>query len=911
MSQEENNPILPETIEELFRFELKIQINILETNLEVIHRKEKIPEKCDLLMSAALSLRTASQIINIETFVKLFQALYDLFSAIKNNKVQLIPDHITVLKNLILEIKKMTESKNLVHDIQNQNEHFKNIISIIQAMHSKAEKIPLAVTSAISYFEEEHGDAIMMNLFKMELETQTAILNAALLELERNPKDTRELGVLLRSAHSIKGAAKVIELPSIVKLAHVMEDFFAAVQSGQVIIISDYIDVILNAVDILSRLSQQDMSNLDSWIKEQEPLIDGIEESLRGIIAGTRLLPIELRKPQKELEESISTPTIGKRLTKDETDKRKLDKERILRITAKNLDILMGLAGETLVESRWLEPFAEELMRLKRLQDEVVSDIEVLRDVQEGKDNLESREKFLKELQHKMNEVRHNTSDSLAELELFIRRHTNLSDRLYREVISSRMRPFGDVVRGFPRMVRDLARQLGKKVRLEITGQTTPVDRDILEKLETPLTHLIRNAVDHGIGTPAERIAVGKPEEGVIRLEAFHRAGMLAITISDDGKALDVEKFKQRIINKKLATPEMVKNLKEDELMDFIFLPGLSTSRDITEISGRGVGLNAVQNMVHEVGGVIRVKSLPGKGMSFHLQLPLTLSVIRTLLVEISKEPYAFPLSRIDQALLVRKEQLEVVENRQYFKFEDQNIGLVSASAILELSDSQISKKELPVIVMSDHQNSYGVVVDKFLGEKELVVQEIDPRLGKLQDISSGSFMEDGAPVLIIDVEDMVRSIDTQLSGGRLGKISYKEETLPMKRAKHVLVVDDSITVREVECRLLQNKGYIVDTAVNGIDGLNALRVGSYDLLITDIDMPRMNGIELLRTIRQDAKMKSLPVLVVSYKDNEEDRILGLEAGANYYLTKSSFHDESLINAVVDLIGTAEEEVIK
>lgn len=260
-------------------------------------------------------------------------------------------------------------------------------------------------------------------------------------------------------------------------------------------------------------------------------------------------------------------------------------------------------------------------------------------------------------------------------------------------------------------------------------------------------------------------------------------------------------------------------------------------------------------------------------------------------------------MSRIDQALQLPQERLNIVENRQYFKYLDQNIGIVPGSQVFGLKEVHLSRKELPVIVLSSRQGTYGIVVDSFLGEKELVVQELDPYLGKVPNISSGAFMEDGSPALIVDIEDMIQTIDHILSGGRLSKVSYERGEIQTKDMKRVLVIDDSITVREVECRLLQNQGYEVDTAVNGIDGLNALRVGEYDLVITDIDMPRMNGIELIRAIKSDPKLKNLPVMIVTYKDREEDRILGLQAGANYYLTKSSFQDESLLKAVIDLIG--------
>jgi two-component system sensor histidine kinase and response regulator WspE len=576
-----------------------------------------------------------------------------------------------------------------------------------------------------------------------------------------------------------------------------------------------------------------------------------------------------------------------------------------VRVTAENLNRLMGLAGESLVESRWTEPFANALRQLKRSQLELADTLERLREALTEVEVPEGVVEHVTAARRKVNECRQLLSERLIELELFARRSENLADRLYREAIASRMRPFDDGVQGFPRMVRDIARRLGKKVSLEILGRTTEVDRDILERLEAPLSHLLRNAVDHGIEPPEERQAVGKPEEGTIRLEAAHKGGMLSITVSDDGRGVELEHLRQKIVSKQLTTAEMAASLTEAELMEFLFLPAFSTKESVTEISGRGVGLDVVHDMAQEVGGTVRAVSEPGQGMHFYLQLPLTLSVLRTLVVAIAGEPYAFPLARIDRALMLPKGDINLLADHQYFTLDGQHIGLVSAHQVLEVREATPDGDTLPVIVVSDRLNCYGLVVDRFVGESDLVVQPLDPRLGKVPDISTAALMEDGSPILIIDVEDMVRSVDNLLFGRRLRKVGREASVAVSPARKRILVVDDSITVREVERQLLVNHGYEVEVAVDGMDGWNAVRVGHYDLVISDLDMPRMNGFELVSQIKNHPNLHALPVMIVSYKSSEEDRNRGLEAGANYYLTKSSFHDETLLQAVVDLIGEA------
>ena len=351
----------------------------------------------------------------------------------------------------------------------------------------------------------------------------------------------------------------------------------------------------------------------------------------------------------------------------------------------------------------------------------------------------------------------------------------------------------------------------------------------------------------------------------------------------------------------------MADELTDSEITDFLFLPGFSTSQKVTEISGRGVGLDVVQNMIQEVGGVVRVDSKFGEGTTFTLQLPITLSVIRTLIMEVSGEPYAIPLTRIDYAIKIRIDKVGSIEGKQFFEYDKEKIGIIKASQIIGKPEKQSEHKYLNVVVVSDRVNKYGLIVDKFLGERDLVVHRLDHRLGKVKDISAASILEDGEPVLIFDIEDLVKSIEDILSGKALSKVKGISKSKDEIHKKRILVVDDSITVREVEKKLLETHGYEVQVAVNGMDGWNAVRSAHFDLIISDIDMPRMNGFELVTLIRKNEKTHDIPIIIVSYKDREEDKLKGMEAGANYYLTKSSFHDDTFIEAVHDLIGDAAE----
>jgi len=313
--------------------------------------------------------------------------------------------------------------------------------------------------------------------------------------------------------------------------------------------------------------------------------------------------------------------------------------------------------------------------------------------------------------------------------------------------------------------------------------------------------------------------------------------------------------------------------------------------------------------MVRTVGGVVRVASKLGRGTRFTLQLPITMSVVRALLVKIAGEPYAFPLNRIDRIVRVARDEVRRLEGRPHFLMDDQLVGLIDAVQVMELPESVEGCDPMSVVVVSDRGNRFGLIVDEFLGERDLEVRPLDPRLNKPPDINSASVLDDGWPVLIVDVEDLVRSIDNLLGGKRLkgmaGSASAVASAKAVRRVRRILVVDDSITVRELERQLLESRGYAVDVAVDGVDGWNAVRQGDYDLVISDVDMPRMDGIALVRSIKQEARLKSIPIVIVSYKDREEDRMRGLDAGADGYLTKSSFHDRTFLDAVADLIGEA------
>lgn len=762
----------------------------------------------------------------------------------------------------------------------------------------------------------------MFELFRVEAESQCAALTSGLLEIERGAAAAPLLETLMRAAHSLKGAARIISIPAGVRIAHAMEDCLVAAQNGMLQLGRREIDLLLRGVDLLGQIARTEEKDIPVWEQRRAGEIQAYVASLSDPPAlpnPSLPEPVSTGEPERETTVSASQPTseppgkspvepeVVEATPVGEAAKSAENGERVLRLNAENLNRLLGLAGESLVEARWIRPFTDSMTRLKRMQTDLADVLSALREELGGKTLPDRASEKLESALRSVTECRTFLGNRLLDLDAYDRRCVQLTHRLYLEALRTRMRPFADGVRRFPRMVRDISRSLGKEVRLEISGETTPVDRDILDRLESPLAHLLRNAIDHGCEMPAAREAAGKPAESVLKIEARHAAGMLLITVSDDGAGIDPERIRTAVAKRKLLPSGMTQRLTEGELLQFLFLPGFTMKDEVTELSGRGVGLDAVHSMVRSVRGNVRVNTQPGLGTRFVLQLPITLSVLRTLLVDVAGEPYAMPLAQIVRTLRLRRESIETVEGQLSFRFNDEAVGLLSAQQVLDSGDVTALPAELAVVVLGERKSRYGLIVDKFLGERELVVQPLDTRLGKVKDINAAALMEDGTPVLIIDVDDLIRSIEKLIASGRLGSVRRDALLAAERPRKRVLVVDDSLTVRELERKLLLAHGYSVEVAVDGMDGWNALRAGTFDLLLTDVDMPRLNGIELTEMIKKDPQYRNLPVMIVSYKDREEDRLRGLEAGADYYLTKGSFHDETLLHAVAELIGGPQE----
>jgi two-component system sensor histidine kinase and response regulator WspE len=742
---------------------------------------------------------------------------------------------------------------------------------------------------------DSFGDISMLELFRLEAEDQVRTLQDGLLVLEKNPGETSRLETLMRAAHSLKGAASIVGLKPLVQLAHAMEDRLVAAQKGRVLDSGD-VDRLLAGTDWIAQMGKVAEKELPAWLEQHQPAMEAAAEAFRSEAAAPSGQAPASLAPASPLPEAPAPETSTFLDAARENEEPASGGDRSVRVAADRLNRLLAHASECLVASRLLPVQTEALERLRRSMQKTAL---LIRETEAVPGSGEPAHGQLHDLGRQLEKHLAEGEALLAELDLTARENEREAGRLYREVLASRLRPFSEATSGIARTVRDLSRQLGKLVRLEISGERTEVDRDILEKLEAPLNHLVRNALDHGVEAPDVRLAAGKPAEAVLTVQARHENGRLAIVIGDDGAGIDRSRLRAKVLARHLVNEETAARLSDAEWLEFLFLPGFSTREEVTEVSGRGVGLDVVQAMVQETGGSVTVTSEPGRGTQFHLTLPVTRSVIRALRVAVEGETYAVPLARISGVLQENAFEDAAEPGRPRVRYREETLPVAELGLLLGLEPIPLPKGPLSLVVCGN-ETRIAFAVDRLIDTVELAVRPLDPRLGKIPGVSSAALDEDGAPLLILDTEDLVQTALDQPSGAAAPGEADAEGP------PRILVVDDSHTVREMERRLLSAQGYRIQTAQNGREAWNLLRLGSYDLVISDVDMPLMNGIELVSKIRRDPRLGRMPVIILSYKDLEADRKRGLEAGADYYLTKGSFQNDSFLRAVTDLIGPAQ-----
>ncbi|WP_448572237.1 hybrid sensor histidine kinase/response regulator [Trichothermofontia sp.] len=580
-----------------------------------------------------------------------------------------------------------------------------------------------------------------------------------------------------------------------------------------------------------------------------------------------------------------------------------------IRVPTRNLDALMTQAGELTVTKIRIAHRLAEVDTIASLWEEWSRDLFLnrflLEEIRRGTGNLQKLESFynrtethLEQLGTLVNQLRRTLSEDTARLEL-------ISEDLEEEIRTLRLLPLSTVFNLFPRLVRDLARQEGKAIDLIIEGGDTHADKRILEEMKDPLMHILRNAVDHGIEAPTERERRGKPAMGTIHLRGYQTPTHIVIEVSDDGRGLDLEQIKQTALKRRIVSEEELASLSPNQIQNLIFEPGFSTRSLVTEVSGRGVGLDVVRTHVDRLKGNLQVLSTPGQGCTIRMQLSMTLATAHVLIVALRGESYAIPVEAVETACLVHLESVFTIENRPTILHQNQPISVAYLSDLLELPVSDNGKRlgsaeqKLPCIILRVGEEQLGVFVDALLDEQDVVLKPQSQLLKRVRNISGATILGTGRVCMVLNPADLIKSVRRQ--GQRQGKSVVAAQPTDQRRLS-ILLVEDSIATRTQEKRILEGAGYEVVAAVDGLDGFNKLQTRSFDAVVSDIQMPNLDGLGLTQRIRQHKEYSELPIILVTTLASDEDKRRGAEAGANAYITKSSFNQDVLLETLNRLI---------
>ncbi len=749
-----------------------------------------------------------------------------------------------------------------------------------------------------------------------------------LVELENNPEDLELLNSIFRVAHTIKGSSSFLNFDVLTKLTHHMEDVLNKARRDELKMTPEVMDVVLESIDYMKALLQEirdtgsdqnssidideickkldaisngkEIEEYESEDKEEkekqnenkeensEEEIDYSNMSKEEIEAEIEKLlkkrkeedkkRRELKKAQKKLEdknkkeEKKEPPKPKKEAPKPKKEIQKSSPsslEQTIRVEVKRLDHLMNLIGELVLGKN----------RLLKIYDDVEERYE--------------GEKFLEELNQVVSSISVVTTD------------------LQIAVMKTRMLPIAKVFNKFPRLVRDLSRELNKDIELIISGEDTELDKSIIEEIGDPLVHIIRNSCDHGIESADERKMLGKPSKGRIELKAYNEGNQIVIEVRDDGKGLDPEILKQKALEKGLISEREAQNMGVKEAFNLIFKPGFSTAKQVTNVSGRGVGMDVVKTNIEKLNGIIDIDSELGKGTVIKLKIPLTLAIIQSLLVGVQEEYYAIPLASVLETVRISLEDIYMIEGRNVLRLRDEILYLARLSDIFGVEQVYDANDHAYVVVIGLAESKLGIIVDTLIGQEEIVIKSMGDYLQGIEGIAGATIRGDGRVTLIVDIAalmELSKNIKTNIVED--AKKPKKVKSSPSDYT--VLIVDDSKTDRAIMKKALSKLGINIVEATNGVEALTIVKSNKYDLdtILVDIEMPRMDGYTLASEIKKYSRYKHIPLIAVTSRTSKSDRLRGIEVGMTEYITKP-YSPEYLVNTVSRNIKLTATEMAK
>ncbi len=784
----------------------------------------------------------------------------------------------------------------------------------------------------------------IMEDFLIEAFEMNEQLDQDLVELEHNPEDLDLLNRIFRVAHTIKGSSSFLNLNILTHLTHNMEDVLNRARKGEIKITPDIMDVVLRSIDLMKTLlvtirdTGSDTNNgKENEIEEAVKQLQAItSQNLEGAKEGTK------EAPQKENEKEVK-----KEAKKENTEENQENKAKAP--TAKDFASDNPLADEpdldyTNMSAEEVEAEIERLLNKRQEADkerraqkkqeakpkqEVAPKAETPKtetlkasktetkakakaDTEENKAPSIGVEQTVRvdvrRLDHLMNligelvlgknrliriysdvEERYDGEKFLEELNQVVSSISAVTTDLQLAVMKTRMQPVGKVFNKFPRMVRDLSRELGKSIELIIEGEETELDKSIVEEIGDPLIHIIRNSCDHGIEPLEERRRLNKPETGKVQLSAYNEGNHIVIKISDDGKGLDPVMLKEKAIEKGVISERDAEGMSDREAFNLIFKPGFSTAKVVSNVSGRGVGMDVVKTNIEKLNGIIEIDSEVGVGTTQKLKIPLTLAIIQALLVGVQEEYYAIPLSSVLETVRISQDEIYTVDGKSVLRLRDEVLSLVRLSDIFKVDAILESNSDVYVVIIGLADQKIGVIVDYLIGQEEVVIKSLGYYLKNTRGIAGATVRGDGKITLIVDVGammDMAKSIKVNITTLMNESENTKSKNSPSDYI--VLAIDDSSTDRAIIRKCLKPLGITLLEASNGLEGLEMLKNGDKtpDAILVDIEMPKMDGYTFASEVRKYNKFKNLPLIAVTSRVTKTDRMRGVESGMTEYITK-------------------------
>lgn len=806
------------------------------------------------------------------------------------------------------------------------------------------------------------GDDLLRELlqtFQAEASEHLQTLNMTLLSLEVRPEESRRQELVseaFRAAHSLKGAARAVGLDTIEELAHAMENVLDGARNTRQHLNADAYDGLYDILDAIGQVLEGQTVDIPTLVArlnskdkpapvptEEQPLIvedvpapveaapdNALKEAPIAVeqVAPPAVAPVSIPEPPVPAENGRSEasvaparpPVEAKRARSQPQSARKsadsptgetappeavaapiaVSSEETIRVAIAKLDNLMAQIGELLVSKMNAEDRAAE-MRVIRYQfagwPKIWREIKTLLPQVSGDAGRRLAE-ILMHYQDQFQEMAQEVSHFDQRLRQDTLRLGIIASQLQDNVRHVRMVPFETLVPGLQRAVRDAAHSERKQVTFQVIGGDVELDKKVLETLKDPLLHMLRNAVSHGIETPEERERAHKPAEGSVTLALQQRGAEVRITVRDDGKGFDLAALRHAGSEK--GNYSLDERASQDEVIGLAFLPGMTTSAQVTALSGRGVGLDIVRQRIEALQGRIQVENNPGLGAIIHLLVPITLTMTRGLLVQVGDERYVLPLLAIEK--IVVPSQRFMLEGRTMLTVDGSTLPLVPLSSLLERPETSLDEVSGLAVIMVVAEQRLALLVDDVLTEQELAVKPLGKPLARVRNVAGAAVMGDGKPVVILNAADLVKSAKGARKVAAVQNLVGEQE----KEVAHILVVDDSITTRTLEKNILETAGYDVTTATDGREALRRIKEQHIDLVVSDVQMPNMDGIALTRTLRESGEFKDIPLILVTSLESREDRERGLVAGANAYIVKRGFDQAELLKTVQQLVFVEE-----